>query len=43
MSLHEKEGNKEMPRPRQETIDNPSLYLCLCAMQLFCCLWIMGM
>ena len=23
MSHHEKEGNKKMPRPRQETIDNP--------------------
>ena len=23
MSLHEKEGNKKMPIPRQEVIDNP--------------------
>ena len=23
MSLHEKEGKKKMPRPRQEIIDNP--------------------
>ena len=34
MSLHEKEGNKKMPRPRQEIIDNPiptSFVICSCS------------
>ena len=37
MSHHEKEGNKKMPIPRQEIIDNPIPTSCLCTMQLFCC------
>ena len=39
-----KKGNKKMPIPRLEVIDSPtpSLHLCLCAMQLFCCLWVLG-
>ena len=33
-----KKGNKKMPRPRQETIDNPiptSLFMCYVAVLLF--------
>ena len=38
MSLHEKEGEQRMPRPRQEIIDNPiptSLFMCYAAVLLF--------
>ena len=38
MSVHEKEGNKKMPRLRQEIIDNPiptSLFMCYAAVLLF--------
>ena len=37
MSHHEKEGNKKMPIPRQEIIDNPiptSLFMCYAAVLL---------
>ena len=44
MSHHEKEGEQEdayIYRDRRSLI-TPSLHLCLCVMQLFCCWWVLG-